>query len=122
MDNDVGEQEQHTLDDFHRHVNLWNITPSGSGKAVVMLRKIVDAIHARNHTTPFEQPPSILLHGATGKRSLVRALINSLGIEDIRLCLSKYFENGYPSFKLFSDSYPETAHVILNIEHLTNYS
>jgi hypothetical protein len=118
MDKGVEKQEQHTLDDFNRHVNLWNIVPSGSGKAVVMLRKIVDSIHARNHSTPYEQPPSVLIHGATGKRTLVRALVNSLAIEDARVCMGKYFDNGIWSFQFFWNSYPDTAHIIFNVEQL----
>ena len=118
MDKNVVNQGE-KLNAFNLHINLWNIIPAGSGKGVVMLRKAVDAIHNGNYKNPGCRPPSFLICGAKGKRLAVRALTNSLAIADVRLCPAKYFENGYPSFKLFSDSYPETAHVITNIENLT---
>jgi hypothetical protein len=109
----------HKLHEFCSHVNLWNVVPGGSGKGIVLLRKAVDSIHNGNYSHPGSQPPSFLICGATGKRLTARALINSLALDDYRLCPGKFFDRGYSSFQFFYDSFPETAHIITNIENLT---
>jgi hypothetical protein len=121
MDKGLVKQEKHNLHEFNRYTNLWNIIPGGSGKGIVLLRKILDAIQYCNYENPYIQSPSFLLTGSS-KRFTARALINSLAIDDIRLCPARYFDNGYSSFKLFYDSFPSTAHVITDIEHLTTFT
>lgn len=112
------QKEKHQLDEFEDHCHLWNIVPGGSGKGIVLLRKIVDAIQHDNYSAPGNKPPVILITGPTGKKFTTKALANSLAIEDVRICPGKYFENGYYSHQFFTDSYPSTAHIISNIEEM----
>ena len=106
------------IDDFQHHCHLWNIVPSGQGKGIVLLRKIVDAIQNNNYSRPYNKIPSFLITGEEGKGLVARALVNSLQIEDIRECPSCYLENGISSHQFFSDSITNTAHIITHIEHL----
>ena len=109
-------QEQHQISEYEDHCHLWNLVPGGSGKGIVMLRKIVDAIQHDNYSNPGNENPTFLITGKTGKRLATRALINSLAIEDFRVCPGRYFENGYFSHQFFRDSYYSTAHIITNID------
>ena len=104
------------ISDFENHCHLWNIILND--KAIVMLRKIVDAIQSDNYSAPGNTLPSFLITGASGKKLVAKALVNSLIIEDVRECHAKYFENDIPSFQFFWDSYTTTAHVITEIEQL----
>lgn len=112
------QKEKHQLDEFEDHCHLWNIVPGGNGKGIVLLRKIVDSIQHDNYSAPGNKPPVILITGATGKRFVARALVNSLATEDVRACPAEYFENGYYSFQFFSGSLSNTAHIITNIEEI----
>ena len=115
------EQNIYEIDDFEFHCNLWNIVPGGSGKDIVLLRKIVDAMQSDNYSAPCNIPPTFLItaESGTGKKLVVNAILNSLAITDFRECHSKYFDCGIPSFEFFWDSYPTTAHIITNIEQMT---
>ena len=116
------QKEQHQLDQFEDHCHLWNIVPGGQGKGVVLLRKIVDAIQHDNYSAPSNKLPVILITGSSGsgvgKKFTAQALTKSLAIEDVRICPGRYFENGYSSHQFFTDSYPSTAHILINIEEM----
>jgi hypothetical protein len=112
------QKEQHQLDEYENHCHLWNIVPGGKGAGIVLLRKVVDAIQHDNYSEPGNKIPVILITGATGKRFTARALVNSLAIEDIRICPALYFENGYYSHDFFQDSNVNTASMITNIEEI----
>ncbi len=62
--------------------------------------------------------PSILITGAEGKRTHARALINSLCIEKIKNCPSRYFDAGISSKQFFHDSSPNSAYIIENIHEI----
>jgi hypothetical protein len=109
-------QEQHQISEYENNCHLWNLVPGGSGKGIVMLRKIVDAIQNDNYSNPWNENPTFLITGVSGKKLATRALINSLAIEDYRVCPGRYFENGYYSHQFFRDSFFTTAHIITNID------
>ena len=115
------EQEIYELEEFSQQVHLWNLIPGGSGKPIVMLRKIVDSIQAENYSKPYRQLPSFMIVGEedTGNNLIARALVNSLAIEDIRESPGQYLDNGIPSSQFFKDSLFDTAHIITNIEQLS---
>ena len=112
------QQDKHEIDQFEDYCHLWNIVPGGSGKGIALLRKIVDKIQNDNYSDPGNKPPSFIITGATGRKLVARALVNSLAIEDIRTCPGKYFENGIFSFQFFWNSIANTAHIITNVEQL----
>ncbi len=112
------QEEKYEISDFETHCHLWNIVPGGSGKGIVTLRKIVDAIQNDNYTNPGNTPPSFLITGAEGIGLVARALANSLALEDIRVCPGKYFENGIPSYQFFWDSIANTAHIVVDVEDI----
>ena len=103
-----------TIDDFEIDTHLWNIFTGGSGKSLIMLKKIVDAIQWQK----VDKMPSILLYGGEGRTLLAKALINSLVIEDLREVDSRYFDCGIPSEFFFEDSLYGTAHLITNIQNI----
>jgi hypothetical protein len=80
-------------------VSLYQLIPAGSGKALSLLRRIVDYIL----TNKPSRKPSILIAGNQGIRTHARALMRALGIEDakemegilIQQCgsLIEYFRN-----------------------------
>lgn len=105
------------IDDFEKQCHLWSIVPGGTGKGILLLRKIVDAIQADSYSRPDSKLPSILITGS-GKQLVAKALVNSLALEDIRNCHSKYLDNGISSHQFFNNSASNTAHIITNIEHL----
>jgi hypothetical protein len=114
------EKQIYDLDDFEHYCHLWNIVPGGSqGLGIVQLRKIVDSIQANNYSRPGSKMPSILVTGK-GKMLAVKAFVNSLSIRDVRVCSSKYMDDGINSSLFFGDSTSNTAHVITNIERLTS--
>jgi len=107
------------LDDFEHYCHLWNIVPGGSkGLGIVQLRKIVDSIQANSYSRPGSKMPSILITGE-GKMLAVKAFVNSLSVRDVRVCSSKYIDNGINSSLFFENSTSNTAHIIRDIERLT---
>ncbi len=110
--------ETRSLSEFEDDVNLYRLIPGGTGKALVLLRKIADKIHQDNYESPGTKLPSILLCGKEGTRLHARALINSLCLEDIRECDSRFFDNGMNSKELFEASDFNSVHIITNVEQL----
>jgi DNA replication protein DnaC len=92
------EQKQvYGLDDFKDHCHLWNVFTGGnSDKAILKLRKIIDAIQSENFSSPYRKRPSFLIIGekGSGKSLVARAIANSLALEDIREAPGRYFDNG----------------------------
>lgn len=108
------------IEDFERQCHLWSIVPGGTGKGILLLRKIVDSIQANSYARPDSKLPSILIVGSEGKQLVATALVNSLAIGDTRTCHARYLENGITSHMFFNHSTADTAHIITNIEHLKN--
>jgi hypothetical protein len=109
--------EMHEIYEFDKYCHLWNIFGGGSGKGLDLLRKIVDSIHANNYSNPGNKLPSILITGQ-GKDLIAKATVNSLNIDDVRVCKARYFENGILSYQFFNDSLTNTAHIIEDVEQL----
>ena len=112
------QQEKHEVDEFEDYCHLWNLIPGGSGKGIVLLRKTVDAIQNSHYLESYGKLPSFLITGSAGKQLVSRALVNSLAIEDVRVCPGRYFENGIYSYQFFYDSIADTAHIITDIEQI----
>ncbi|MHB9071657.1 MAG: hypothetical protein ACYC54_14960 [Sedimentisphaerales bacterium] len=103
-----------TVDDFEIDAHLWNIFTGGSGKSLILLKKLVDAVQwGRLYMK------SILLHGREGTNFLSKILINSLQLSDVRICEGRYFDCGIPSETFFENStHNDVAHLILDIESI----
>jgi len=111
-------QEKHEIDEYEEHVHLSNILLED--KSISLLIKIIDSIQYGNFHKPLRRNPSFLLVGAegTGRELIARAIANSLALQDIRVCPSRYFDNGIYSHQFFNDSIANTAHIITDIENL----
>ena len=72
-------QEICDLSEFDNTVSLWQLIPAGKGKALTLLRTIVDSIH--NSDNP--KLPSILIIGEEGKRTHASAFFRALGVKQI---------------------------------------
>jgi hypothetical protein len=107
-------EKKHQLSDFIEHINLFNIVPGGDGKAITLLKTIVDSIQATNYKYPNKQLPSFLLIGGTntGKSIVAQALANSLACSETWLLPAEYLDAGAPSVQFFSDSYQDTCQIL----------
>ena len=114
------QKEIYEINDFIKYCHLWNIFSGGSGKGVVLLRKIIDSIQNDNYKNPYKKLPSFLIVGeqGTGKKLVARAIANSLICDDVRECPGQYFGDSIPTYQFFLDSFPNTVHIITNIEKL----
>src|SRR3989337_2245819 len=111
-------QEQlYEIEDFPNFCHLWNIVPGGSGKGIVFLRKIVDSINANNYSRPGCKLPSFIIMGE-GKSIVSMALMNSMAIEDVRICEAQYLDAGINSSQFYKDATSSTAFIIENIEKI----
>jgi len=110
-----------SIDKFEEHVHLWNLLSPGSGKAIVLLRRIVDAYHTDNYTHKSNTYPTILIVGKEGTRCHAKALMNSFVFETIRECRGSYLECGINSKHFFLASTCETAHLLTNVEEVGSY-
>jgi hypothetical protein len=70
-----------SLSEFDNEVSLYQLLPAGSGRALRLLRYVVDYIH----TTHPDRIPSIIITGEQGVSTHARCYLRALGIEDIRL-------------------------------------
>jgi hypothetical protein len=109
------EQIIKTIDDFEIDATLWNIFTGGSGKALILLKKIVDSVQWQK----VDKMPSILLYGDEGKQLLVQAFCNSLAIDDITEFEAKYFDVN--SIEFLFETKPHNL-LIKNIESLSPYN
>jgi hypothetical protein len=68
------------LAEFDDTISLWQMIPAGSGKGLMLLKKIVDYII---NTRP-SRCPSIIITGQQGIRTHAHAFLRALGLEDVR--------------------------------------
>jgi hypothetical protein len=68
------------LREFDDTISLWQMIPAGSGKGLMLLKKIVDYI-INAHPS---RCPSILITGPEAKRTYAKAFLRALGLEDTR--------------------------------------
>jgi hypothetical protein len=76
------ESQNHIVDlsDFDREVSLYQLIPVGSGKGLVLLKKIVDYIL----TAKPRRLPAVLITGGEGVKTHARAYLRALALEDTR--------------------------------------
>jgi len=108
------EQIIKTVDTFENDANLWNIIAGGSGKALILLKKLTDAIQWQK----VDKMPSILFYGTEGKRFLSHVFCNSLSV-DITEFEAKYFDVN--SIEFLFETNPHNL-IIKNIESLSPYN
>jgi hypothetical protein len=68
------------LREFDDTVSLWQMIPAGSGKGLMLLKKIVDYILTAKPT----RIPSVMITGGQGIRTHASAFLRALGLEDTR--------------------------------------
>ncbi len=99
--------------EFDNSISLWQMIPSGKGKALALLRTIVDSIH--NSTNG--KTPSILVVGEEGKKTHARAFVRALGIESITEVEAALLQPINGLIQFFS-SVSEAAYLITNAKWL----
>ena len=106
-------QKQNITELSEFNVSLWQMIPSGKGKGIALLRKIVDSILNNNNKSKI---PSILITGKEGKRTHSRAFIRALGIENIDETHASLLQPGSDVVQFFGSQ--NTAHIITGAECL----
>jgi hypothetical protein len=101
------------LAEFDDTVSLWQLIPAGKGKALSLLRTIVDSIH--NSDNP--KLPSILIIGDEGKRTYANAFFRALGVKQINEIHASLLLPGSGLAQFFSSEY-NVAHLIAYVELL----
>jgi len=71
-----------SIDQFDETVSLYQLIPSGGGRAISHLKLIVDSIHNNQMEEP-NKPISLLITGKQGVRTHARSFIRALGCEHI---------------------------------------
>ncbi|MHC4691932.1 MAG: hypothetical protein ACYS67_04250 [Planctomycetota bacterium] len=101
------------LSEFDETVSLWQLIPSGKGKALTLLRTIVDSIH--NSDNP--KLPSILIVGDEAKRTHANGFFRALGVKQINEIHASLLLPGSGLIQFFSSEY-NVAHLIAYVELL----
>ena len=105
-------QEICDLSDFDDTVSLWQLIPAGKGKALTLLKIIVDAIHNGNN----DKLQKILITGEAGRIHGL-AFLRALGFEQIKEINASLLQYGTGLVQFFCKG-PENAHLITNAEML----
>jgi len=71
-----------SLDEFDSTVSLYQLIPSGAGRAISNLKLIIDSIH-NSQIEQSLKPISLLITGKQGVRTHARSFIRALGLEFI---------------------------------------
>jgi Holliday junction resolvasome RuvABC ATP-dependent DNA helicase subunit len=111
MQNEIAQVRD--LSAFDRSVSLYQLLPCGDGKALRILKTIVDACHEQ----PGRRVPSLLIVGNQGKSSYGRAFQRALGIEQIHETDARLLTAGVECSHFFSPKENE-AHIITSVEKL----
>lgn len=100
----------HEFDD----VSLWQLIPNGTGLSLNYLRKLADYILLQQP----DRMPSVCLLGPEGKRTLARAFLNAIAMEDIREVDARVIQqySGLRSF--FEGALTGTGLIITNAQCL----
>jgi hypothetical protein len=103
-------EENHIVDlaEFDQSISLYQMIPSGSGRGLSLLKKIVDYIL----TAKPERIPSVLIVGAQGIRTHARAYLRALGLEDTREIDGLLLQPCSALIDYFRNSSPDTGYVI----------
>jgi hypothetical protein len=106
-------KQQYKLEEFDKHISLWNCIPAAQGNSLTLLRKIVNGIQSGN----FARNPSLIIANE-GAKELAIATANSLCSSDIREIESKYLFNVKTQIDYFSDSCFDTIHIIYSVNRI----
>ncbi len=68
------------LDEYDRTISLWQLLPSGAGRASKTLKTIIDSIH-NSQVKQSKKPFSLLIAGSQGTRTHARSFLRALGLE-----------------------------------------
>ena len=98
---------------FDNTVSLWQLIPAGKGKALSLLRTIVNSIHNSDNC----KLPSILIIGEEGKRTHANAFLRALGVEKIKEIHASLLDPTTGLIQFFSPD-RNVAHLIAYIELL----
>jgi hypothetical protein len=102
------------LSEFDNEVSLYQMIPSGSGRGLSLLKKIVDYIHTAK---PFRLP-SILIVGAQGARTHARAFLRALAFEDVRETDGLLMQPCSALIDYFRNPSPDTGYIIAGAHNL----
>ena len=107
------------IDEFENSVSLYNLLAGGSGKAVILLKKMVDQVQNDNfHNVIANSPPSLIIIGREGKSVTAKAFLRALGIEQIRQIQARYVEGESYLVALFQNSHANIGYIIHHVEKL----
>jgi hypothetical protein len=104
------------LAEFDATVSLWQLTPAEDGRALTLLRQLVDHIILNRP----ERKPSLLITGYEGKKTLAMCFLRALGIEDIKTIPANLLQPTTGVINFFSGSHADKAFVICDAEYLMN--
>lgn len=68
------------LDEFDRTVSLYQLLPSGAGRASKRLKTIINSVH-NGQVEQSKKPFSLLIAGSQGTRTHARSFLRALGLE-----------------------------------------
>jgi hypothetical protein len=109
-------EENHIVDlaDFDQSISLYQMIPAGSGKGLMLLKKIVEYILTAKPT----RIPSILITGAQGIRTHARAFLRALAIEDVRETDGLLLQPCSALIDYFRNPSPDTGYIIAGAYNL----
>ena len=101
--------------DEYRNLSLWQMIPAGDGKALQMLKAVVNSLLNSHPVRESNKPLSLLISGDAGKRTHAKAFLKSMGCEDIRVSPAAVFCSNNDLVEFFSNSSPDTGYVIFDL-------
>lgn len=101
------------LSEFDDTVSLWQLIPAGKGKALTLLRTIVDSIHNSDNL----KLPSVLIIEEEAKRTHARAFLRALGVTQIKEIHASLLDPTTGLIQFFSPD-RNAAHLIAYVELL----
>jgi hypothetical protein len=107
------------LDEFDETISLWQLMPSGTGKAGKFLKFIVDSV-LNNDPSLRTKPVSLLITGYQAKRSHGRCFLRALGIEEIQEIPSNLLQTTTAVRNFFDRPGLGKGYLISNAQMLSN--
>ena len=104
---------------FDETISLYNLLAGGSGKGIILLRKLVDQIQNDNYeNVNSNSPPIILITGREGKSVTAKSFLRALGIEETRQIQACFIEGESYLVAFFQNSNANIGYIIHHIEKL----
>jgi len=104
--------EQYNFDEFEQQINLDNII--ADKRTISLLRIIVNRIQSGF----FKRPPSLIISGKDGGRTLAISVANSLKSKDIKIIEGRYLLPWQRIVQFFSGT-NNSVYIILNPERIS---